>query len=1059
MLERVEPTASRHRRNLIVNRPGFYSLLQALTFAFVSISSADDAQRAALTFFENEVRPILVKRCHECHSGTKQKGGLRADHIGYLKTGGDTGPALIPGKPEASPLIEAVRHENPDFQMPPKKKLPDAEIAVLEKWIRIGAPWPEDASGQMVVTAGGFTRKQRGYWFFQPVTNVKPPMAGGKWARNDIDRFIARKHAELKLTPAPEADRRELIRRAYFDLHGLPPSAAQINAFAKDTNPKAYEKLVDALLASPRYGERWAQHWLDLVRYAESDGYNQDAYRPTVWRYRDYVIQSFNDDKPYDQFVREQLAGDEIAPDDPDVLIATAYLRHPVYEYNLRDIRGQWEVILADMTDTTGEVFLGLSMGCARCHNHKFDPILQRDYYRLRAFFTPVHWRVDMKLATPKEKRIHDEQLAKWETATAEIRAKIDALTREAISRKVETWRKSFPEDLQALTLKPENERAPLERQLAGFCERQLEFARGQFNATKDLKSDPAKKAYQELQAELKKFDHLKPKPLMEAFVATDAAAEAPPNTLDTRKGEMEIPPGFPSVVAPDLPTITPSKTSTGRRTALADWITRPDNQLATRVIVNRVWQYHFGRGIVASANEFGMLGDRPTHPGLLDHLTAKFVAGGWRLKPLHREIMLSATYRQTTRREPDTTIARVDPSNNLLWRFRPRRLDAEQARDAMLAVSGELDLKTGGPSADGTGTRRSIYTRKKRNRPDDLLAALDMPAGFASASKRQSTTTPTQALQLLNGEWVLARASKLASRAKSADDAWLAILGRLPRDEERRTAEAFLKQRVRATGRERARAAKSGTEASRGLFKIGSKRERLVTRVNAREGDDFTVEAIVNLEDIDQNAETRTLATRWNGDKKSLGWSIDVTGVKSRFQPRNILVQLVGEDKNGNPGYQIVASNLRLPVKRRQHLVVQVAGSRREVVFTLRDLEEPGATAETAIVPMNDLSKLGQGDYPIVLGGQSVRRITRQWNGEIEALRVAPGRIPEDRLSDNPAKWEDGLVLWRAADAPGPQFAWDGVEGDALASDPLRQAMTDLCQALLNSNEFFYLH
>ncbi len=1035
-------------------RPG----LLALALAAVP-ASADDAQRAALAFFEKEVRPILVERCHECHSGKMQKGGLRVDHIGYLKTGGDTGPALFPGKPGESPLIEAVRRGNPDFQMPPKTPLPDAEIAVLEKWIKIGAPWPDDGPDKLVVTTGGFTKTQRDYWFFQPVTNVKPPKAGDDWARNDIDRFIARKHGEFKLTPAPEADRRELIRRACFDLHGLPPSAAQIDAFVNDPDPKAYEKLVDDLLASPRYGERWAQHWLDLVRYAESDGYNQDAYRPTVWRYRDYVIQSFNDDKPYDQFVREQLAGDEIAPDDPNVLIATAYLRHPVYEYNLRDIRGQWEVILADMTDTTGEVFLGLSMGCARCHNHKFDPILQRDYYRFRAFFTPVHWRVDLKLATPAEKRTHDEQLAKWENATADIRAKIDALTREAIGKKVETWRRSFPEDLQAMTLKPEDEREPLERQLAGLCERQLQFAAGQFNATRDLKSDEAKKEYQALQTELKKFDKLKPKPLMEAFVATDAAAQAPPNTLDTRKGELEIPPGFPSVIAPELPEITPTESSTGRRTALADWITRPDNQLATRVIVNRVWQHHFGRGIVASANEFGMLGDPPTHPGLLDRLATKFVANGWRLKPLHREIMLSAAYRQTARREPDATIAKIDPTNNYLWRFPPRRLDAEQARDAMLAVSGELDLTPGGPSVDGSGKRRSIYTRKKRNRPDDLLSALDMPAGFASASKRQSTTTPTQALQLLNGDWVLARAGKLASHAKSVDDAWLAVLGRPPRDEERSTAKAFLENRIRAVEQERARAKESEAEPPRGLFKIGSEQERLVTPAGAREGDDFTVEAVVNLEDIDKNAETRTLVTRWNGDKKSLGWSIDITGVKSRFQPRNILVQLVGEDKNGNRGYQIVASNLRLPVKRRQHLVVQVAGSRREVRFTLRDLEAPKAAAETATARMNDLSKLAHGDYPIVLGGQSVRRTTRQWNGEIEALRVVPGRIPADRLNDDPAKWEDGVVVWRAADKPGPRFVWDGVKGDAPTNDPRLLAMTDLCQALLNSNEFFYLH
>ena len=1008
-----------------------------------------------MTFFEKEVRPILVKRCYDCHGNAKQKGGLRADHIGYLKSGGKNGPALIPGKPEESALIEAVRYGNEDFQMPPKQKLPDTEIAVLEKWIRIGAPWPD--IDKVVVTTDGFTEKQHAYWFFQPVVKVSPPKAGGKWARNDIDRFIAKKHADLKLTPAPDAHRRELARRAYFDLHGLPPSTQQLAAFVKDPDPKAYEKLVDELLASPRYGERWAQHWLDLVRYAESDGYNQDAYRPTVWRYRDYVIKSFNDDKPYDQFVREQLAGDEIAPEDPDTLIATAYLRHPVYEYNLRDVRGQWEVILTDMTDNAGEVFLGLSMGCARCHDHKFDPIRQKDYYRLRAFFTPVHWREDLKLATPAEKKVFDEQQAKWETATASIRARIDALTGPGIKRKVETWRKSFPEDLQAMTLKPAERRAALEKQLAGLCERQLKFARGQFKPDRDLKSEEAKEKYKALQVELQKFNHLVPKPLMAAFVATDAGPKAPPNTLETRKGGIEVKPGFPSIITPDLPTIAPTKTSTGRRTALANWITRPDNQLATRVIVNRVWQYHFGRGIVASANEFGVLGDKPTHPELLDYLTTRFVNGGWRLKALHREIMLSATYRQTARLEPDTRTAKIDPANDFLWRFHPRRLDAEQVRDAMLAVSGELDLKSGGPSATANGTRRSIYTQKKRNRPDELLTALDKPAGFASISQRQSTTTPTQALQLINGDWVLARARKLASRAKSVDDAWWAILGRAPRAQEKATVEAFLSKRIKAAELQRKNAPKPA--APRGRFMINTEHERLVAPSGAREGDDFTIEAIASLDSIDKNAETRTLVTRWNGNKRNFGWSIDVTGVKSRFQPRNILLQLTGEDKNGNIGYQIVASNLRFPVKRRQHLVVHVAGSRREVTFTLRDLEKPGAPADTTTVRMDDLSKLGHGDYPIVLGGQSVRRTTRQWNGGIEALRVVPGRIPKDRLSTDPNQWQDGLVVWRAQDKPNPRFTWSGVKGDDTANDPRRLAMTDLCQALLNSNEFFYLH
>ena len=1041
-------------------RPRFHHWFALIASVASSALAVDgDAQRAAMAYFEKEVRPILVKRCFECHSNTKQKGGLRVDHIGYLKSGGDTGPALVPGKPEESALIEAVRYANEDFQMPPKEKLPDAEIAILEKWIRMGAAWPEDAAKKIVVTEGGFTETQRDYWFFQPVKKVTLPQVNRAWVRNDIDRFIAQKQAELKLSPAPEADRRELVRRAYFDLHGLPPTNAQLDDFVNDKDPQAYEKLVDELLAGPRYGERWAQHWLDLVRYAESDGYNQDAYRQNVWPYRDYVIQSLNDDKPYDQFVREQIAGDEIAPEDPNVLIATAFLRHPVYEYNLRDVRGQWDVILTDITDTTGELFLGLSMGCARCHNHKFDPILQKDYYRLRAFFAPVLWRDDLKLATPAEKAAFDEQQARWEAATAGIRAKLDALSKQSIDGRVEIWRASFTEDLQAMTHKPEDQRDALERQLAGLCERQLDYARGEFKPERDLKSDEARAAYAALQAELKKFDHLKPKPLPEAFVATDAGTEAPPTRLATRKGEQEIEPGFPFIVDSQLPKITPTKNSTGRRKVLADWITRPDNQLSTRVIVNRVWQYHFGRGIVASASEFGTLGEPPSHPELLDYLTTKFVAGGWHLKSLHREIMLSATYRQTARHEPDDVATRLDPSNRYLWRFHPRRLDAEQVRDALLAVSGELDVTQGGPAGDGNGLRRSIYTRKKRNSPNDLLRALDMPSGFTSTSERQSTTTPTQALQLLNGDWMLARAAKLASRVKGIDDAWLAVMGRPPTDSEHATSDAYIKKRIKAV-----KAARSDSDAESahpaGVFKINSQHERVVVNSSEKEGDEFTVEAVVKLDSIDVNAELRTLVSHWDGGKGSLesfGWSIDVTGQKSRYKPRNILMQIVGEDENANIGYQVLASNIHIEVGRRYHIVVRVSGSSHQVTFTVRDLDTPGATVQSAVVPMDKLAKISQGATPVVLGGLSKRLPTRQWDGQVEALRLVPGDIGGSALNADPRNWNAGIFIWRATDPLVSQFTWNGA--DTKAGDPFLQAMTDLCQVLLSNNEFFYLH
>jgi uncharacterized protein DUF1549/uncharacterized protein DUF1553/cytochrome c len=1027
----------------------------------VSFAAGDDASRSAMKFFENEVRPVLVKRCFECHSKTKQKGGLRVDNIGYLKSGGDTGPALIPGQPEKSAMVEAIHYANADFQMPPKSKLPDAEIAVLEKWIKLGAPWPEDSAAKVVVTEGGFTEEERNYWFFKPVAKVNAPKVTSKWVRNDIDRFIVAKQTEMKLDPGAEADRNELVRRVYFDLHGLPPTREQIDAFVKNEDPLAYEKLVDGLLASPQYGERWAQHWLDLVRYAESDGYNADAYRPAVWPYRDYVIKSFNDDKPYDQFVREQLAGDEIAPNDPNVLIATCFLRNPVYEYNQRDVRGQWDIILTDMTDTTGELFLGLSMGCAHCHNHKFDPILQKDYYRLRAFLAPVHWRDDMKLATPAEKKAYDEQQAQWETATADIRAKMDAMTKPLLEPKVERALTRFTDDLQGMVRKPDEQREALEKQLAGLCERQMQQVRDTFDPIKSLKADEQKAVYKALQEELKKFDAIKPKPLLDAFVATDAGPKAPSVSIKTRKGEQEIAPGFLTLLEPKEPVIKPLGNSTGRRTALANWITRPDNQLSTRVIVNRVWQYHFGRGIVATASDFGKLGEKPTHPELLDYLTAKFVAGGWHLKPLHREIMLSAAYRQTARREPTSDIAKIDPSNHYLWHFNPRRLDAEQVRDALLAASGELDEKSGGPADDGNGTRRSIYTKKKRNNQNELLRALDAPAGFSSTAERQSTTTPTQALQLLNGDWLLARARKLAGRVENIDDVWLAVLGRMPTKVEREQAEGFLKKRA---GTATAPMAANSDAGENGIgFKENSPHERLLVQNGEEEGDEFTVETIASLNSIDVNASVRTLASRWNGGKDSLesfGWSLGVTGVKSRYTPRNVIMQVVGEDENANIGYQVVASNIHIELGRRYHIAARVSCTGHTVTFTVRDLDTAEAVPESAVVPMDIRAKLSAGTAQLVIGGLNKRASTHQWDGHIEALRVASGVLADKALSADPEKWSAGLVTWRSADPLTSQFAWSGSDVKTVeADDPFHQAMNDLCQVLLNTNEFFYLH
>ncbi len=1030
--------------------------------AFAAPATDADAKRAAMQFFENEVRPLLVKRCYECHGEKKQKGSLRVDNIAYLTKGGDSGPALVAGDLEKSLIIEAVRYHNEEVAMPPKEKLADKEIAVLEKWVKIGAPWPESEAGRVAIDEFGFTEDDRKFWSFQPLTNPQPPEVEGKWARNDIDRFVAKKHAELGLKPAPEADRHELVRRLYFTVHGLPPTREQTEAFVNSTDPQAYDKLVDELLASPRYGERWAQHWLDLVRYAESDGYNQDAPRPAAWPYRDYVIKSLNADKPYDQFVREQLAGDEMDPKNPDVLVATSYLRNPIYEYNQRDARGQYEVVLTDMTDNAGEVFMGLSMGCARCHDHKFDPILQKDYYRLRAFFAPVRWRDDMKLATDEEKAAFATANAKWEEATKDIRAQMDEITEPMIQRAMNNAFERFQADIRAMVAKKPEERSPQDWQFGYFCERQMNYERERFDPMKSIKKEDVKAKYLALVEELKKFDAIKPKPLINAFVATDATAKGPPNMLKTRKGETDIPPGFLTMLEPGEPEIKPMANSTGRRSALAAWLTRKDNQLSTRVITNRVWHYLLGRGIVETPNDFGVLGEDPSHPELLDFLTQKFLAGGWKLKGLQREILLSATFRQTAHIAVPAVAAKTDPANKFLWRFNPHRLDAEQVRDAMLAASGELDLTEGGPSGDGNGLRRSIYTTKRRNSQNELLRSLDAPAGFASTSERQSTTTATQALLLVNGDWTQARARKLADQVYSIEDAWNYALGRGPTKKEAGMAEAFIEKRLK----EKAVAPKPETEAQIAAaceFKENTPQERLIARGVDETGDEFTVEAIAKLNSVDTAASVRTIASHWTGGKEnteSFGWSIGVTGEKSRFKPRNLIIQMVGEDENRNTAYEPVASDLRLELGVTYHIVVKVSCAKHEVTFRVQQVDKPNAPVMTSVAQHAVRTGLARGAAALVIGGVHKRAPSHHWDGRIEAARIVRGLLPDEALTAKEETWTGpALVTWNAKNGPGDNLSWANAEGQAEPVDPKKQALVDLCHVLLNANEFFYLH
>jgi hypothetical protein len=653
------------------------------------------------------------------------------------------------------------------------------------------------------------TAEDREFWCFQPVRRPEEPeVANPEWSRNPIDRFIASRLAAEGLSPAPEADRRTLIRRASFDLLGLPPTPSEIDAFVHDPAPDAYERLIDRYLASPQYGERWGRHWLDLVRYAESDGYRADGYRSEAWRYRDYVIGAFNADRPYTQFIADQLAGDELAPGDSERAIATGYYRLGIYEANQSDVRGQWALILNEITDVTTEVFLGLSVGCARCHDHKFDPILQKDYYRFQAFFTPLLFRDDLLVATPEEQRKYEDALEAWEAKTYTIRQEIEEIEKPSLAIASRKSLDRFPGDIEEMILKPASQRTPLEHQLAELGYRL--FVNGRDGAFKTPVKELAKnKRWDELQKQLKAFEREKPVSPPHILSATDVGPNSSPTLIPTVRKPQDIEPGFLSLLDPTPAKITRpyvATNSTGRRSALVRWLTRADNPLTPRVMVNRVWQYHFGRGLVKTSSDFGRLGERPSHPELLDWLASYYVTEGWHLKPLHKLIMTSAVYRQSTQGTASEAAHLKDPENRLMSHRDVRRLEAEPIRDAMLAVSGELDPRGGGPADEPEQPRRAVYTKVKRNTHDALLDALDAPDGSISTSLRNVTTTPTQALLMINGPWVWERARAFAGRLRreAPDDsgridlAYRLTLGRPPEAAEVAEALAFLNDQAR---------------------------------------------------------------------------------------------------------------------------------------------------------------------------------------------------------------------------------------------------------------------
>ncbi|MHB1558697.1 MAG: DUF1549 and DUF1553 domain-containing protein [Isosphaeraceae bacterium] len=673
------------------------------------------------------------------------------------------------------------------------------------------------------------TAEDRDHWSFRPVKKVVPPaVVLAEWIRNPIDAFILAELESNSLKPAPEADRATLLRRLSFDLTGLPPSPEAIDAFLHDRSPNAYEKVVDRLLASPQYGIRQAQHWLDLARYADTDGFEFDQARPDAWRYRDWVVNALNADMPYDRFVRLQLAGDELAPDDPSAFIATGFNRCYPDMVDLNDQKLRRQNALNDITETTGLVFLGLTIGCARCHDHKFDPIRQADFYRLQAFFAGSRFRDDYPLAGPARRKAHEAALSTWRARLARVQSAILRIEKPVRDRIAPGLPMGALDHAVAAFNRPEEQRTPTDvATVYGLLHHDGRIREDQWPQLVDAETFGRRAA---LLAELDRTVRSAPRPLPVAR-GIDEAGPASLPTRFLRRGELRtpgpaVPPAVPGVLAlpVSVPRIVPLDDSSGRRRALADWLTRPDHPLTARVMVNRLWQSHFGRGIVATSSDFGRIGDEPSHPELLDWLAAELVARGWSLKAMHRLIVTSASYRQSSR--PRTSAAlEADPDNRLLSGQNRRRLDGETIRDAMLAASGRINLALGGPGVfpplppeltklsskgaiwpvsprEADRCRRSLYVFVRRNLRYPFFEAFDRPDTNASCPQRPVTTIAPQALSLLNSPLSAEAVHALAARIEGKvgpdadsriDFAYLLTLARRPEAEEKALARRFL--------------------------------------------------------------------------------------------------------------------------------------------------------------------------------------------------------------------------------------------------------------------------
>ncbi len=731
------------------------------------VTRGDDSEVASspegLDYYEKQVRPLLTEHCGKCHLDGKAKGGLSLSGRKALLVGGESGPVVDLKSPQESSLLKAVNYDG--IEMPPSGKLPAEAIATLTKWVEMGAPMPEgEAPASPKQGSPQVNDTTKNHWSFRKLTKpAVPQVSDSFWIENPIDSFVLNQLESKGLKPNPAAAPRELYRRVHYDLVGLPPAVTEVSEFESAPTDEAYTKLIDSLLKSPQHGEHWARYWLDLVRYAETNSYERDDPKPFAWRYRDYVIRSINENKPFDRFLMEQLAGDELDQVTPDSLIATGYYRLGLWDDEPVDREMAYFDGLDDIVGTTAQTFLGLTMNCARCHEHKLDPIPHADYYRFLAFFRNVKHFGERSKESVEKYSVRDisppEQLA--------AHAKELEAHRQRVSDQEQVI--AAFEEKMILHLKG-GEIDDFKQQ--GVREDVLRKHVGEFLTQADFDT------YSRQRKELKQLRDNPPRSQGLALVVKENGKDAPPTHVLARgnahaQGEL-VEPGFPSVLTDTIPVIhlPASGESTGRRRALAEWMISPDNPLTARVIANRIWQWHFGRGIVKSTNNFGLQGDLPTHPELLDWLASELIEHQWDLRHLHRLILHSNTYRMSSRGRREALVA--DPQNDQLWRFDMRRLRAEEIRDTILAVNGTLNAKMFGPSIypkieqevlagqsiPGYGwdqnspegqTRRSIYVHIKRSLTVPLLAAFDVADSDSVCPVRFATTQPTQALTMLN--------------------------------------------------------------------------------------------------------------------------------------------------------------------------------------------------------------------------------------------------------------------------------------------------------------------